>query len=225
VKADFHTTQDAQAARTVVKERLARGKSVKLSIGYEVLLDEYVPEGRLLKDIKLYEWSIVTVPANPQAAVTGAKGLTIWKDRPLVDHASWLEGEVRAFMDRKSELEGRRDQQHRGLSEANKDSVLRVAVATHDVSAQAIAELLAEIKAGRVLSEAMWKRFSALADSLRSALADIDDVLAMTEPRPKAEAAEPEKAKPTPEQAKATYDKMQARLAVIQRSITNVEAY
>lgn len=77
LKADFHSTQDAQAARTVTNERLARGKSVKLSIGYEVLQDEYVDEGRLLKEIKLYEVSLVTVPANPMAGVTASKGLTL----------------------------------------------------------------------------------------------------------------------------------------------------
>src|SRR5690349_3548348 len=49
----FHSTPMAQAARTVASERIARGKSVKLSIGYEVLQDEYTSEGRLLKEIKL----------------------------------------------------------------------------------------------------------------------------------------------------------------------------
>lgn len=72
-RADFHTTADAQTARTIAMERQARGKSVSLSIGYEVLADEYVDEGRLLKEIRLFEVSLVTVPANPLALVTGTK--------------------------------------------------------------------------------------------------------------------------------------------------------
>lgn len=74
VRAEFHSTADAQDARTVIRERLERGKSVKLSIGYEVLADEYTDAGRLLKNLNLYEWSYVTVPANSLAAVTDAKG-------------------------------------------------------------------------------------------------------------------------------------------------------
>lgn len=74
VRGEFHSTTDAQEARTVIRERLERGKSVKLSIGYEVLDDDYTQDGRLLKNLKLYEWSYVTVPANSMAAVTDAKG-------------------------------------------------------------------------------------------------------------------------------------------------------
>lgn len=164
VEAQFHSTPDAQAARTVVKERLDRGKSVKLSIGYEVLLDEYVPEGRLLKDVKLYEWSIVTVPANPQAAVTGAKG-SIWKDQPLVAHSDAVEAVVKdatlalhGYEDRVAELEGRRG------------------------------------KEGRVLSEPNRKRIQILLDALATVTADLKELLTTTEPRPKAEPAEAEKA-------------------------------
>ncbi len=73
VRAAFHSTPDAQNVRTVIKERMARGKSVKTSIGYEVLEDEMVEGGRVLNDVKLYEWSIVNVPANQSAIVLGAK--------------------------------------------------------------------------------------------------------------------------------------------------------
>lgn len=81
MRCEFHSTEAAQSARTVVRERMARGKTVGLSIGYEV--KEYAiikPEDgswgykrRLIK-IKLYEGSIVTVPANALAGVTDAKG-------------------------------------------------------------------------------------------------------------------------------------------------------
>lgn len=73
-RADFHTTADAQAARTIAAERQARGKSVSLSIGYRVLADEYEEGGgRLLKELELFEVSLVTVPANPLALVTTTK--------------------------------------------------------------------------------------------------------------------------------------------------------
>jgi HK97 family phage prohead protease len=73
----WHSTAAAQACRTVVLERKARGKAVKCSIGYRVLEStQEMRDGknvRILKAIELYEASIVNVPANPLAAVTGVK--------------------------------------------------------------------------------------------------------------------------------------------------------
>jgi 2'-5' RNA ligase len=98
VRVEFHPTADAQAVREKAKNRLAKGKSVRLSIGYEVLEGgaryvtghealEYVknptPEiiarlqkthrVRLLTKIKVYEVSIVSVGAEPTASVTAVK--------------------------------------------------------------------------------------------------------------------------------------------------------
>jgi HK97 family phage prohead protease len=73
LEADFHSTQAAQDVRTIMSERLQAGKSVGLSIGYIVLEDEYVEEGRLLKEIELFETSFVNVPANPKADATMVK--------------------------------------------------------------------------------------------------------------------------------------------------------
>ncbi len=51
----------------------------RMSIGYEPVTKEFGQfEGkqvRFLKEIKLYEWSVVTFPANESAAVTGVKAL------------------------------------------------------------------------------------------------------------------------------------------------------
>jgi hypothetical protein len=51
----------------------------RMSIGYEPVTKEMGKhegkEVRFLKEIKLYEWSIVTFPANESAAVTGVKAL------------------------------------------------------------------------------------------------------------------------------------------------------
>lgn len=117
LEADFHSTPMAQAARTVTTERIERGKSVKLSIGYEVLQDEYVPEGRLLKEIKLYEVSLVTVPANPLASVTGAKGV------PLATHSDAVLAAVDELKTRMVGLRDLRMKEGRVLSDSNRKRI------------------------------------------------------------------------------------------------------
>lgn len=117
LKADFHSTPEAQAARTVTNERLARGKSVKLSIGYEVLRDEYVDEGRLLKEIKLYEVSLVTVPANPLASVTSSKRM------PLADQSDAVLAAVEDYIDRLKRLHDLRVKEGRVLSGENRKRI------------------------------------------------------------------------------------------------------
>ena len=90
----WHSTEEAQACRTVVKERLARGKAVKCSIGYRVLEDAIETRNgestRILKAIEIYEASIVNLPANPLAEVTAAKG---WYEKACEQLAS-KEGRV-----------------------------------------------------------------------------------------------------------------------------------
>lgn len=73
VELEWHSTAEAQAARTVTKERLERGKTASLSIGYKVVQDEHTEKGRGLKELELYEVSLVTVPANELAQVASVK--------------------------------------------------------------------------------------------------------------------------------------------------------
>jgi HK97 family phage prohead protease len=91
VRAHWHTTPDAQAARTVVRERKERGKGVKASIGYEVMADRFEDRDgkrvRILDGLKLHEVSIVNLPANPLAEVMAAK--------------SWADDYEQAFVDLK----------------------------------------------------------------------------------------------------------------------------
>jgi uncharacterized protein len=48
----------------------------KTSIGYDVIKDDYSTAGdRLLKELKLYEYSLVTFPMNEQADILGSKSL------------------------------------------------------------------------------------------------------------------------------------------------------
>lgn len=77
----WHSTDDAQAARTVVKERMERGKAVKCSIGFRTTRDRWEDRDgrrvRVLEEIELYEASIVNLPANPLAEVTAAKSMDL----------------------------------------------------------------------------------------------------------------------------------------------------
>ncbi len=99
----FHSTPDAQELRVKCRERLEAGKTVSISIGYEAKdveviyphqyetrLKEVLPQDkfesalqkarerkfsriRLLKNVELYEYSVVVVPMNKNAAATGVK--------------------------------------------------------------------------------------------------------------------------------------------------------
>ena len=77
----FHSTPEAQAVRTIAKERMERGKSVKTSIGYRIPDDgaQYVREdGQTIRDIEkmsVYEASFVNLPMNPLAEVQQVKSL------------------------------------------------------------------------------------------------------------------------------------------------------
>jgi len=69
----FHSTPAAQEARTVCIERLARGKTVGLSIGYFVI--KSTPNNGVLDllELDLREVSIVNAPCNRMAGVVEAK--------------------------------------------------------------------------------------------------------------------------------------------------------
>lgn len=79
---EWHTDPEAQMYRKRVAERIARGKSVGLSVGFRVqesslneeVLDKYGRPQRTITKAELFEVSVVTVPANPLAQVMEAKG-------------------------------------------------------------------------------------------------------------------------------------------------------
>lgn len=80
VDADFHSTPDAQAERTKIKERLDRGKSVGLSIGFKIEAKGQRRNDKIkareLTKIALFEVSVVTVPMNAEAQAATAKSGT-----------------------------------------------------------------------------------------------------------------------------------------------------
>lgn len=88
VAGKFHSHPDAQAVRTVVRERMAAGKDVPCSVGYVVDDASFELRGgqpvRVLKSIRVFEFSFVNLPANPAAGVVSAKSAEDapgWLDR------------------------------------------------------------------------------------------------------------------------------------------------
>jgi len=81
----IHMEEDSKGLYTVSKiSKTARGDEAlelvrdkvvdKMSIGYDVIKDDYSTAGdRLLKELKLYEYSLVTFPMNEQADILGSK--------------------------------------------------------------------------------------------------------------------------------------------------------
>lgn len=76
-EAKFHSTKEAQDAYTVIKERMAEGLFVGMSIGYKTLKASYGDwEGdsvRFLEKIFVRELTFTLLPANDLATVTGVK--------------------------------------------------------------------------------------------------------------------------------------------------------
>lgn len=130
LRAHFHSTPEAQNARTVARERMERGKSVGLSIGYRV------PQGgakqgpggvRLIERAELFEVSIVTVPANALAVVTGTKQRTDWRALAdpdihtlLLDHSSQARDAIEEIKARAQGRHETRLKEGRTLSAANR---------------------------------------------------------------------------------------------------------
>lgn len=92
----FHSTPEAQATRTVVAERMARGKAVKCSFGYRVLEgSSETRKGRsvyVITKLEIYEFSFVNLPANPAAEVTAVKSAGEEEVYSLKKVRGWLDG-------------------------------------------------------------------------------------------------------------------------------------
>lgn len=151
ITAEFHPTPDAQAVREKIKNRLSKGKSVKLSIGYIPTDFEYVSgkdaviylrnqsselvaqveaksRVRLLKSIKLFEVSLVSVPALHSASVAAAKALAeeTFNSEPhagltFKEHSESVLATVAEFISRATSLNQLRVKEGRTLSAVNRD--------------------------------------------------------------------------------------------------------
>lgn len=171
VETEYHSTPAAQSARVTTAERIERGKSVGLSIGYVAeefrFVDEdgnplsddefspslaffgLLPKGvvRELMQIKLYEFSHVMVPADAYAGVDAAK-------------SQWLDLSSSSYAE-------------------DSDRVL----AGIDLFIKRSEDILSlRVKEGRVLSESNRNRLVRLKDALSQGIEDLDRLLRDTEP-------------------------------------------
>jgi HK97 family phage prohead protease len=171
VRARFHSTQHAQDVRRVIRERMDAGKSARLSIGYEVLEDEQVEEGRLLKKLRLHEWSYVTVPANGAAMVMASKSGEV-STLGFNEHAEAAVSVVAAFAERARDRAEFRLKEGRMLSGANVTKIQGLLPQLMDVH-KALSDLLeaaapkteksmAETHALRAQTAALQQRLRAL---------------------------------------------------------------
>lgn len=138
VTGEFHSVAMGQEARAIAAERQARGKSVGLSIGYDVAAAEHDTKGgragkggRKLLDLPLYEWSMVTVPCNPAALVTGVKsglpaGLT------FDDHAESTLAVLTDFLARAQGIHALRTKAGRTISRVNSTKLQAVHLSMQD---------------------------------------------------------------------------------------------
>lgn len=134
ITTEFHSTPEAQAARRTTVERIDRGKSVGLSIGYRVLSDSKGENGvRNLDKIELHEVSLVTVPCNPMATVAGAKGGPL-VSLPMSEHSDKVLAALEEFVARVKDLSDLRANEDRHLSATHRERLM--------VIEQSVVELL-----------------------------------------------------------------------------------
>lgn len=152
IAAQFHSTPQAQEKRTITQERLAAGKTMGLSIGYDVAEDGFTIDKdtgirHLTKASRLFETGLVLVPMNRLAGVTDVKGGLTYAE----ENADII-SRLRGYMARSREMVRPR-------------------------------------KEGRVLSAANRDRLEALHGALADTIAEIEDLLASTDPTDEGKAA------------------------------------
>lgn len=86
-------TSRGREAYALLKQGALRG----LSIGYDAVKELWEGTTRRLKEIRLWEWSLVTFPMNLQAQVTAVKAVVPFQDLPLAsEDRSWDADAARA---------------------------------------------------------------------------------------------------------------------------------
>jgi HK97 family phage prohead protease len=120
IRAEYHSTPEAQAARKVAQERMARGKSVGLSIGYEIKPGgaEFAQDGsRHLMKLGLFEVSQVNVPMLRPAGLTSVKGFGV----PFDDHSDSLRDAVSEWLERLRAGTAKNVKEGRAISSARRE--------------------------------------------------------------------------------------------------------
>lgn len=129
VEGKISKTQKGDEAIELMRDGVVDG----MSIGYDVIKDDVDQEKgvRLLKELKLYEVSIVTWGANPEASITNVKHLQALNDIFKSDDIRSL-GEIKTLLDK---MNNRLDSEMFGAKDGN------------------IIINMEELKAGKVLSK------------------------------------------------------------------------
>lgn len=140
-RAKFHSTDEAQAVRKVIQERVAAGKSVSFSIGYFVKKAKWVEmeEGkydwyRELHELEVVEISVVTVPANTESTLTDFK---TGAGSRLEDHIDMALGLVDDLVTRFESFDSDRKQ---GLSQTNQERLSQIKERIDTLHAKALPE-------------------------------------------------------------------------------------
>ena len=124
IETAFHSTPRAQDARTIASERLAEGKTIGLSIGFETAeAKDAGPRKRILvKAKRLFEVGLVMVPMNRLAIATSVKGLPV-PEMPFAERAELVAAHVEALMEhgrKHAEMRG-----ERGFSDETRERLAR----------------------------------------------------------------------------------------------------
>jgi HK97 family phage prohead protease len=69
VEGKISMTETGKKAMTLMRD----GVITEMSIGYDVIKDDYKDNKRILKELRLWEFSLVSFGANDKAKITGAK--------------------------------------------------------------------------------------------------------------------------------------------------------
>lgn len=72
IKAKISMTDTGRKAMELMRD----GVIDEMSIGYDIIKDEYKAKNRMLKELRLWEFSPVTFAANEKARITSAKSLS-----------------------------------------------------------------------------------------------------------------------------------------------------
>lgn len=83
-------TTKGREAYALLKQGALRG----LSIGYDAVKEVWEGSIRRLKEIRLWEWSLVTFPMNPAAQVVAVKSVVPFQDLPLADRMYEWDGDM-----------------------------------------------------------------------------------------------------------------------------------
>lgn len=159
LRGEYHSTDVAQQARQTAMERMQRGKSIGLSIGFKINANgaEMDDEGhRHLKSIKLYEVSQVNVPMLRPANMTEIKGFGI----PFDDHSERVQVAMQEWVERALSGLDVRLKEGRAISTARMNSMAKMRDALHG-HANEITAMLTEC-APPPKSEAPPEDYSAL---------------------------------------------------------------